>query len=102
MVARVIAISAGNGLGQPAQQALMGCFTLEEMCGEVLGALTSTSSLVMVLGQILAGVLMDVNTSGTDLATVVMAAVAALARLPLFRVVLSKPTDLSMAVFTAD
>lgn len=67
MAVWVVPMALGNGIGQPAQQALVCSAAPEDMPGEVLGVLTSTSSLAMVVGPLLSGLMLDVDTSAPDL-----------------------------------
>jgi MFS family permease len=80
-----IPMALGNGLGQPSQQSLLSRFAPPTMRGQLLGILGATNSLALVVGPLLAGLLLNINTAAPDLVAAGLAAVAFLFTIPILR-----------------
>ena len=81
----VIPLALGNGLGQPSQQSLLSRYAPATMRGQLLGILGATNSLALVVGPLLAGLLLSINTTAPDLVAAGLAAVAFLFTIPILR-----------------
>ena len=85
---------------QPTQQSLISRFTPPTMRGQVLGILTSTNSLALMVGPVLAGLLLNVSTSAPNLVAAAVMGIAFLVSLPIFQ--LAVPSSGIAVVVAAD
>jgi MFS family permease len=84
----------GNGLGQPSQQSLLSRFTPPTMRGQLLGILGATNSLALVLGPLLAGLLLNIDTAAPSLVAAGLTVVALIFTIPILR--LAVPSQVSL------
>ncbi len=89
-----VPMAFGNGLGQPSQQSLLSRFAPPTMRGQLLGILGATNSLALVLGPLLAGLLLNIDTAAPSLVAAGLTVVALIFTIPILR--LAVPSQVSL------